>query len=815
MAAFCLLSSALPAVDWPTGTSDVVLGSDGARLPTGTVTAEADASVRSLAVFPAEEATVTIGGGPLSLQSGAVVSNAGPGKVTLAAAATGTDGVAFVGDEPVRIAYENLKLPANADTELVDGLDLADYEIVSATSVGRDCGEHEMCPHHVFRTNGLYDVQMVFGDGTWSKCVKLRLRQDGTKIVVRPLYSRYVSEPEHGLDNDFDRRFVNSLFISTSGDVNGYGVQALVLRPLAEKRSGTFELASSLTPGGAVTVADGASLAVEGAGAIGDWSSLNAVVDGRLSFARLTDVTDLSLGGTLAGTKGELVFGPFPQLVSENIAFSEFTKADWATVHSATTKMRLDDVTGFADIQIQGVPGRACFIRREPSQIVAYFQGFIKQENHGLGLEGYIMQVSMTIKETAEGLTAQRGQFNYFLWANEADLGTENLEGHNTGNGGTYTINSFNLVCGPRPVRFNLSAANTMTDGSLTIESNACVKVQAAGALPKIGNGRIVVKAGGVLELMVKDAAKGVAQIHVEKGGVLRQGAAVATLDEIGVPVSVEGGTVDFPATRATPSMPDDSGAYLRRLVLQDGARLTGVSPRVAYKGDGSSSTWLVTGSSPSYWESGALFVGISTYWLSLHVDDVTQDDGADLVQTGPIRDYGALGQTPDKYAGNSGPVFKRGDGTWLVDVVNPGFYGRLVVEAGTLALGRSEAFPGLGTNKSPAFTLGGGTLAATAATTNTIKELSLTADSAIDVSSGAALVFGDSSALGWTADRKLVISGLGNGGSVRFGTSASALTAVQQDALRVKTADGRVYHAFLNADGTVGYGRGMMLMVR
>ncbi len=105
-------------------------------------------------------------------------------------------------------------------------------------------------------------------------------------------------------------------------------------------------------------------------------------------------------------------------------------------------------------------------------------------------------------------------------------------------------------------------------------------------------------------------------------------------------------------------------------------------------------------------------------------------------------------------------------------------YAGPTVVGGGTLALGVAQALP----SASP-LVLGGGRLAL-GGFAQTLASLQVTAASTIDFGAGAALTFGDSSALAWSAP--VTITNYQSGlNALTFGASAAALTPTQLSLLR------------------------------
>lgn len=127
--------------------------------------------------------------------------------------------------------------------------------------------------------------------------------------------------------------------------------------------------------------------------------------------------------------------------------------------------------------------------------------------------------------------------------------------------------------------------------------------------------------------------------------------------------------------------------------------------------------------------------------------------------------------------AGTGGTVslLKQGAGRWIL-AGNNTYTGTTTVENGTLELGAANRI-----GNSSNLVLSGGTFA-TGGFSETLGTLTLSADSTIDLGSGAsALVFADSAASAWGSSFSLSIINFTNGvDSVRIGSSAAGLTSDQ-----------------------------------
>ena len=141
-------------------------------------------------------------------------------------------------------------------------------------------------------------------------------------------------------------------------------------------------------------------------------------------------------------------------------------------------------------------------------------------------------------------------------------------------------------------------------------------------------------------------------------------------------------------------------------------------------------------------------------------------------------------------------PVTKSGSGTWTLSGVNT-YTGATTVSAGTLAMGASDVLA-----DSSAVSIGNATLDA-ATFTDTVGTLDVTSTASINLGTGAALAFADSSAVDWTLPTAGTLNITGtfvSGSSLRFGTTSSGLTPAQLAVISVNGAGAGTYT--LNASG-------------
>jgi autotransporter-associated beta strand protein len=168
--------------------------------------------------------------------------------------------------------------------------------------------------------------------------------------------------------------------------------------------------------------------------------------------------------------------------------------------------------------------------------------------------------------------------------------------------------------------------------------------------------------------------------------------------------------------------------------------------------------------------------LGAGTIISSLSLNGATLDmKGNSIGTSGALIDTltfaaGALSNVAQ--INNGAGLTKTTAGTLTLSGTN-NFTGPTTLSAGTLALGANNALP------ATAVSIGSATLNA-ATFTDTLGTLDVTGTSVINLGSGAALSFADSSAIDWTGGTLAITGTFVSGSSLRFGTTGSALTTAQ-----------------------------------
>ena len=302
--------------------------------------------------------------------------------------------------------------------------------------------------------------------------------------------------------------------------------------------------------------------------------------------------------------------------------------------------------------------------------------------------------------------------------------------------------------------RVTLSGMKTWTGGTLV--DGASVNMTGSYFAK---NSEVTVRNGGILDLAADGAFKDFRYIsyRVLEESFLRCRGNFAI--DNGDTLLVDGGTVTYVDLK--------KNAYFNNVTLTNGGTINGVDGiGIAYLGP---SVWNVTGES-------AISVGVPlrfVYHATAASSTFTFNADTDLTFTGSVKEKST------EYKGL--PLRKRGAAKVTFGVGADIPDSPVLLEAGTLAF----------------------------LSNSSVKSLALTGTGTIEVAAGATLAIGDSSSRSWSgtgvleffeADRK----------SIRFGASASALTAAQLSRIRLNGSSAK-----LDANGYLVRDAGLMLLFR
>ena len=207
-----------------------------------------------------------------------------------------------------------------------------------------------------------------------------------------------------------------------------------------------------------------------------------------------------------------------------------------------------------------------------------------------------------------------------------------------------------------------------------------------------------------------------------------------------------------------------DHRAYLDDLTLRNGSTLSGHTVRVGNTGP---AVWRLSGDQP-------IRISVPIETVRYSTSALTFDAGVDTTLDGRIFEF----------AGREGmPLVKTGAGTLT--------FANTVASTGSLTLG------GGSTCIAGAFAAAG---------------LALADDATLEIAAGRAATFGDSSALAWTAGKRLTLVGAFRSAdqTLRIGTTAAGLSREQVKAIRIEDRGAR-----LDGEGWVHGQLGMVILVR
>lgn len=466
---------------------------------------------------------------------------------------------------------------------------------------------------------------------------------------------------------------------------------------------------------------------------------------------------------------------------------------------------QLSNLLGFSNVKLSGTAERsgAFFLVNDGTGLMVQFQ----QDFDVGGANPYTACCYVKFVQNGANVRASFVKARY-VYFRDAPGGTSYF-GKNfddiTSSLWNYYLTSAKLLMAPATT-FSLSGTGNSV-GRIVVSTNAVLNV-AANSLPV--NGTVEIGTNATLSLAAKSSGQQNRTFIVHQGGQLVQGANEVFNSPLKTRFILDGGSVQF-SRKSGDSF--DSDSYVNYFDFANGGKVEGFRPMLLGYGDG---YLTVRGEKPVEWSCGGILVGgweASNQWhLYLTVEDVDGGDEADFVMSGNFKDY----SSPDtgKFDSNHRcHINKRGAGTWRIDTAIPNTCAWVHLEEGKLLLNANNALINAGVlvaGGGDGIYLEGGTLASSAATSNSLVAVTLKKSSTIEVAKDAVFVFGDSSSLTWTDGATLNVVGDVEAKSVRFGTKKSALTTRQRAALRLNGAP-----ATLDADGYVGLKGGMVLLVR
>lgn len=690
-----------------------------------------------------------------------------------------------------------------SDTLAFEGLKLVDYKLYSSDFSTRGNGISGLAKASYFTSDGeAQTAQFQRLDDVFTKCVKIAVSQAEEGIVARKLYGRYIRGNFFGLDFDV---------LSGYTPYDNYFMTQLTMILKVDENLRSVRFSNDISVGGGICVSNGVYVVCEKIGGLLDENGLfnkNVTVNiGAFIFE--SPESSFTMGGNFSGNEG--VVG----IVNAGKNVTDEDEGEYAYVYKEVMNysegyVLLQEKASLADVVAAKAygTGSTLYPNKEYKNVELDAQ-FFDNDGRRMSCEfhvpagEYFKGMGIHVKQIGGDIYAKL-QYAAFVKTKDTPEAQEPGDWHfatkgwSTGNGGnglanasTYSVSNLTLIARKpagsyRETEVSLQMTNTMTDSVFVLEgcpsSGICAKATTLEASPFPSSGIVKVGSRAYLSMAVKRVPSyehgyigANTKLDIYDGGYVDQ------LEDKqfackGV-ATVNGSVLAFLPNRGETGangmmLADwtDSTSYIGTIEYLNGGRTLYCSPRIGL--NNTNPSVKVYGNEPCRAEHG--FALVASYYtkFKFDIDDVTRSGATDFTVTGTIR--------PFSPAHENFSIIKTGAGTMELTGVNNYTNYPTQVKEGTLRLGASGVM-----NRDMDVSLEGGSFAAAADTVNTLGELAVSADAGIAVSPGATLAFADSSATSW-ADGVRVDIVKDKTSTVRFGESASALTAKQIAAIRV-----------------------------
>ena len=796
----------------------------------GAVTFEySGGAISKMTVSPSADETVEVKGDALAFASGGILAHGGLGTVLISCNMTGVDGLTVTNALGTSsfVEYDGALIAHDSFSTVFEGVDLDDIEIIDSDQTGYDSRISNFSnPNDFYAYNAMRDtvdgvkqmtVEMQSYRSSWTKCVRLLLKQEGANVVAKALSADYVAKDVHGqnfvhLKNVWSANPDSSANVQVGqqplkgpGDASpGYGICRLRARWLGLPKLYVNGLTTGL--GGALTVSE--NVAVLGAdGNSFEKNSLNSVqfnVNGALTLPNRFH----SLAKKLSGTNGTMTIAAYNPVRADPYATymrAGFVTYEATSIDSTSVRHSLLALTNVVGIMSGGS------MPYKPAYKDACRMYHLNVTTNGGN--STVATCQLQSQNEASLLRCVKLKFEQSDYTIKVSLVTNWYSGFANGayygmdfeNPGSVTVTGYarqsnltpttsspfsvsNLVCRfsePGGYNVTLGVANAMKDVRIVVKGTpdggrAMAMLNNKDALPS--GGIVDIEDGGVLMYVASLTGAGSTsqntsvRIRVHSGGVLAKYVSAHWAIYRDQNIFLDGGTFEPGYLK---SATDDLRCYANNLTMRNGARIAGYRPLWLCNNAATDSIahWYVTGTSPSVCDIPLQLPaqsGTEQQFL-LDVEDTTGDDTADLTFLQPIT----------RYSDNKNVTLcKYGDGIAearnTVDVT-----GGITIYDGVFRLGASA----LTDASAQTVKLSGGTLAAAANTANALGILTVGANGGgIKLGAGATLIFPDCAETAWTAGESVVVTGFREN-AIRFGTSATSLVATQR-------------HRFVSQDG-------------
>ena len=743
-------------------------------------------------VMPVED-TVTLGSGGKIVYSG---------DVTLEPVVNATEDLSIESDEVVERVYDGDIFPPSAATAVTifENMNIEEWE---PTYTDFDRNDHPQVTNikgdgfarYVRRYtdkdgNPYLTAQMQNAGG--GGVVLIYLVQSGNDVKGYAYFARYSGQsPKPNTFPDYENASErgNGWTVATATST-GYNVNYLVMRRVAKPK--TLTVTKAVTVGSSLAIASSAHVVAQGEEAFVSGSTAfdgAKTIDGMLEIDGRVFTT---LSGTFSGRMGKVVVNPWKDMAEVPTCVVDAVDIDYETL--TTTWKTLKENARVSDVVAITPKTLLCY-----GETVAANAYYFKNDGETASAVAQEGTPGVTTSARAARIVVRHNGANVEIRADLAWYGAPT--GYDYENDPEKIAKSWNVAsyqpvgwsvtfATPTHVRVDLSAAmGGMLYGDVDIVGDADKETLVMFKNREVPTNLGTTKFGPHVEVRTTSGW--------DYFTTLTRG---YTLYWYGKSVFKTTTNNQFNKRNDSYCIFDDSEVqvggiwgYRNNVTFRNGARMTNLvntapTCSIGYTSNGE---WGVDGEGVSVYDGQSITLLGGTksdgYPWTLKVLDTTGDAAADFIINA---DISLNSDFPYHH------TYKKGDGTVQIngsytDNANP-----LHLQGGTWKAGVTDSFKA----ETPIdIDFGGGNLAFAADTANVLGTAILNQDAAIALEAGAEASFADSSAVAWTEDAKLTVT-LGEGAKLRFGTSASALTAGQLAQIKVNDRK-----AVIDEEGFVG----------
>ena len=716
--------------------------------------------------------TVTISE-DVTIATGATVS--GYGSLTFSGT-TATEGLLMLSSDQSQVVLTG---PATLlDTNFVTVVTGADLDslVPGSVTMGGQSANGTGNPYNVSRGPGWLEVQYHNKPSSAIKVVKARFEQSGADVVGKVLWAGYSTSTMLRMGTDFDLFAYTPTAIATQDSPNNaYGIKSITFAKLTALdvvfagKTTIGGVVSNATAGVRVTMDNTSAKQKDGTGAF----YIAARSQSRISNPDAFTVTGLS------GSFGDIVVETDGTASNPctNFCYDVLKEMAWTVVATNASLAHVTNITAKIAGSGAGSSDLTGYIYRfsnDGHTLTCQFQNstYRSAQNNWI-----VKGVALELRQSGCDIIGRTPAARYFISETgagnpagldllQSNCSTTKVATATTSSG--YCLYKTTLLF-DRPLLSvaSIADANNNLNGTLSVKGTAAapvsIRIDSSYGLPKYGEADILANGEMVLYGGRSDSTwAGLANgqefnLRVHSGGVLKQyGKNVFGSKLI---VSVDGGELMLGYGRSD----EYCQAYLPQLFLRNGARVTGLSPRVGNLLE--ECVWKVYGTSPSVCSNNIILIGTKadgaflSKWV-LDVADTDSGDAADFKLCGNVTHY-----DPETYYRIE--VEKRGAGVlehggeWIAPT-------RRIVKDGTWR------FAANGNNANADMSLEGGNLEFAAGTTNALGTLTVSHPATLTFGGGARVAFADSAATTWDLPENGTINVIGayERYSLRFGTS-------------------------------------------